>query len=57
MGCEMSLYRVELRGESREVYYVDADSPEDASENWHTGQLDISECYGMEVESVEEADE
>lgn len=53
----MALYRVELRGESREVYYVDADSPDDARENWHTGQLDVSECYGMGVESVTEEEE
>lgn len=52
----MSLYRVELRGDCREVYYVDADSPEDAAENWHTGQHDLTECYGMEVEKVEEED-
>ena len=48
----MSLYKVELRGESREVYYVEADSPEAAAENWHTGQIDLTECYGMEVEKV-----
>ena len=53
----MSLYRVELRGESREVYYVDADSPEDAYENWHTGHLELTECYGMEVDSVTEEDD
>lgn len=52
----MTEYRVELRGESREVYYVEADSPEEAAEIWHTGTLDISECYGMEVERVEEAE-
>jgi hypothetical protein len=53
----MSLYKVEMRGESREVYYVDADSPEDAAENWHTGQLDVTECYGMEVYTVQQEEE
>jgi hypothetical protein len=41
-----------MRGESREVYIVDADSEDDARENWHTGFCEITEAYGMEVESV-----
>lgn len=50
----MKTYRVELRGESREIYYVEAESEDDARENWYTGELAVSECYGMDVEKVEE---
>ncbi len=53
----MKTYRVELCGESREFYAVEAESPEDARENWHNGRLYLSECYGMDVASVEEDDE
>lgn len=52
----MTEYRVELRGEVREVYTIEADSPAEARERWHEGHLYLSESYGMEVESVE-ADE
>jgi Zn-finger nucleic acid-binding protein len=48
-------YRVELRGESREVYAVEADSADEAREVWaERGTLEVQECYGMGVESVEE---
>lgn len=49
----MTAYRVELRGDAREVYTVEADSPEEAEEFWHTGTLDLTECSGMEVQRVE----
>jgi hypothetical protein len=49
-------YLVELRGESREVYYVEADSAEEARKNWMHGSLQVSEAYGMEVESIREDD-
>jgi hypothetical protein len=45
-------YLVELRGEVREVYTVEADSEEEAREIWADGILEISEAYGMGVESV-----
>ena len=50
----MHTYTVTLRGESREVYVIEAENEDDARENWHQGHLDLSECYGMEVEKVEE---
>jgi hypothetical protein len=49
-------YRVECRGEVREVYVVDAASPEDARERWHEGDLVLSEAYGVAPESVVEED-
>lgn len=50
----MSQYRVELRGDVREVYIVEADSPEQAREQWAGGFLFLTECSGMDVESVRE---
>lgn len=50
----MTTYLVELRGEVREVYTVEADSPEDARENWDKGDLYVSESSSMEVYTVEE---
>lgn len=47
-------YRVTLRGESREVYVITADTPEEARERWSEGDLYVSEASGMEVDSVEE---
>lgn len=52
----MAQYLVELRGEAREVYVVEAESEDDARENWQQGTLDLTECYGMGVESVREDD-
>ena len=49
----MPEYRVELRGEAREVLIVEADSAEEARENWVTGSSQIIECSSMEVYSVE----
>lgn len=53
----MTQYAVEMRGESREVYIVEADSPEGAAENWMNGDLYISEVYGGDVVSVTEEKE
>jgi hypothetical protein len=50
----MTDYLVELRGESREVYYVTASSPEEARENWMNGSLYVSESSSMEVYDVRE---
>ena len=45
-------YLVEMQGEVREVYAVEADSPEDAAERWMDGYLFVSESMGTEVFSV-----
>lgn len=41
-------YTVEVRGVAREVYYVEADSEEEAMENWATGDLVLSEVYSCD---------
>ncbi len=48
----MNVYLVETIGEAREVYAVEAESEQDARENWMHGSLQVSEASGMEVESV-----
>jgi hypothetical protein len=48
----MSRYRVEVTGESREVYIVEADSYGEASEKWSEGRLLVSEASSMEVQTV-----
>lgn len=53
----MPTYRVELRGDAREVYYVNATDEDDARANWHTGHLELTECYGMDVDTVEEVED
>ena len=52
----MSTYRVELTGEAREVYYVEAEDAEDAAQNWSQGDHELTEAFGMEVTSVTEDD-
>lgn len=52
----MAYYLVELRGESREVYSVEADSVEEAREKWEDGTLEIQESSSVEVYSVREDD-
>lgn len=51
--AQFKQYTVELHGEVREVYTVNAKSEEDARANWTKGHLFISEASGMEVTSVE----
>ncbi len=47
-------YRVTLIGEARETYIVEAASPEEAADTWHTaGWLEGTTAFGMDVESVE----
>lgn len=53
----MATYRVEIEALAREVYYVDADSPEDAMANWHTGLHDLTEVYGADPVSAELAED
>ena len=49
----MTQYRVELTGEASEVYIVEADSEQEARDNWMHGWQQVSECSGMEVVSVQ----
>lgn len=49
----MSQYLVELSGEVREVYVVEADSSEEAEANWMNGFLQVQESSGMGVVKVE----
>lgn len=48
----MPTYRVERAVEGREVYIVDAESPEEAEENWIEGELLVSEVLSSEPYSV-----
>lgn len=50
----MTEYRVECHGEVREVYVVEASSPEEARERWHTGDLVLSEAFSVEPVGVAE---
>lgn len=47
-------FEVTMRGEACEVYYIEADTEEEAREFWHTGQLVTSENTGMEFDFIEE---
>ena len=51
----MPVYDVEIHVVTREVYSVDADSPEDARNNWVDGTLYVSEAmFVNEIVSVTE---
>jgi 16S rRNA C967 or C1407 C5-methylase (RsmB/RsmF family) len=50
----MPEYIVEMRGECREVYVVEADSEIEARENWMNGSLQVQEASSMEVYDVRE---
>jgi len=41
-------YRVECEGQVREVYVIDADSPEDAMARWAEGHLQVQESHSVE---------
>lgn len=45
-------YVVELTGDCREVYIVEAQSEQEARENWMNGHHQVTEAYNMEVASV-----
>jgi hypothetical protein len=45
-------YLVEMVGEAREVYIVEAESEDEARANWMNGFHQITEASGMEVVSV-----
>jgi hypothetical protein len=50
----MAEYIVEMRGECREVYIVEADSEAEARENWMNGSLQVQEGSSMEIYDVRE---
>jgi hypothetical protein len=52
----MAIWRVEMSGEAREVYDVEADSEEEAKAHWSDGDLVISEVFGVEPVSAKEMD-
>lgn len=47
-------FAVELVGESREVYFVEAETEQEARDSWMDGILQIQESSGMDVVSVRE---
>lgn len=49
----MATYIVECEGEVREVYAVEASSPEEAMNRWHHGRLVNSEARGVEAVAAE----
>lgn len=51
----MPEYEVTWEGRVREVYHVEAASPEEAREKWSDEEPTISEVWDGEVISVEEA--
>lgn len=48
----MSTYRVVCTGQVTETYLVDAESEEEARNNWHEGELVNSEAWDVLPESV-----
>lgn len=50
------VYLVEMHGESREVYEIEASSAEEAREKWFEGSLVVQESSSMEFYSVREDD-
>jgi hypothetical protein len=52
----MAEYLVTLEGLSREIYVVEADSPEEAEANWMFGAVYAQEAYFMEVTDVRKDD-
>lgn len=48
----MGTYLVEVAVSGRELWHVDADSPEDARKNWSDGAIAVSEILDAEVVSV-----
>lgn len=49
-------YEIEMHGDVREVYLVQAESEEQARENWSEGHLVLSEATSMEFYSAKESD-
>ena len=46
------LFTVEMHGDVRELYEVEAETEQEARERWSDGTLVLSEAYGMWVYSV-----
>ncbi len=53
----MAQYVVKLRGECREVYFVEAESEDEARENWASGWYQTTVSQDMEVVSVDKMEE
>lgn len=53
----MAWFKVEMRGDCREVYDVEADSPEEAMSNWAEGHHVITEAEGMEPVSAQKMED
>lgn len=53
----MAIWNVELEGNAREVYEVEADTEAEALAKWETGQHVLTEAYGMEAVSAEKTDD
>jgi len=54
----MTVYRIEAKGDAREVYEVEAESLEEVYEKFVRGDLPepvVTECSGMQIVSVEDA--
>jgi hypothetical protein len=48
----MPRFTVEMHGDVRELYEVEADTADEAAENWASGDLYLSETMGVEVYMV-----
>lgn len=50
----MAIYRVRVRTEHLEDYYVDAESEDEARDNWSYVDMDMDQCTEvLGIESVE----
>lgn len=47
----MPLYEVDVRGESREIFLVEAESPEEATNLWWSGSA--TQSQSLEITDVE----
>lgn len=50
----MKEFELEWIGEVREIYVVEADTEEEARENWHETEPVHSEAYGGAIKNVRE---
>ena len=53
-GPHMKEFMVEMHGDVREIYVVQAETAEEAAENWATGDMYLSESSSLELYSVTE---
>ena len=53
----MPTYRVICTGQVTETYLVDADNEDEARNNWHEGELLMSEAWDVLPDSVTEEDD